>query len=175
MCPCCAGMIREAFMNQSHKDQLPTEVQRRMRERAVQHLFPSGNLNPLRHGSVLYTNRQGLVAHVSAAQHSGGGNDIRFWYVFRRNHLPAIGEARQAFFVPCGFLEGGSERFIYFAFPCSVNDQDAFICRRPLLSISASHFNVELTFSDGIFLLHLGDGGQPIDASPFVALPHLRS
>jgi hypothetical protein len=91
-----------------------------MRERAVQHLFPHSDLKPLRAGSVLYTNRQGLVAHVSAAKHSGGGDDIRFWYGFRINHLASISKARQAFFVPCGFID--DERFIYFAFPCSAND-----------------------------------------------------
>jgi hypothetical protein len=152
-------------MNLPHEDKMPSQVQRQIRERAVQHFFPNSGLKPLRPGSVLYTNRQGLVAHVSTAQHSGGG-DVRFWYGFRINHLASISKARQAFFVACGFID--DDRCKYFAFPCSANDRGVFICGRPLLSKTGeSHFNVELTLSDGVFLLNLFDGGQPIDASPF--------
>lgn len=151
------------------KDQLPYEISNRMRQRAIQHFFPNGSLKPVHPGSVLYTDRKGLVAHVSTAQSSGDGGDLRFWYGVRMNHLDAIRKARQAFFVACCFVDG--DKFVHFAFPCSASDEDVFICGKQLPSKSKSHFNVELTSSNGTrFFLNLFDGGQSIDASPFATL-----
>ena len=131
-------------MKEHHKDQLPEQTQRRIRDRAVEYFFPNSGLKPLRAGSVLYLNRQGLVAHVSTAQHSNDG-DVRFWYGFRKNHLPSISKAKEAYFVACGHL--GIDKIMYFSFPCSANDKCVFICGRQLLSESKENFNVELIFS----------------------------
>jgi hypothetical protein len=138
-------------MKEHHKDQLPERTQRQIRERAIEYFFPHSGLKPLRAGSVLYTNRHGLVAHVSTAQHSGAG-DVRFWYGFRKNHLPCISKAKESYFVACGYLD--EDRTIYFSFPCSADDKGVFICGRQLLSESKDHFNIELTFShDNMFFL----------------------
>jgi hypothetical protein len=151
-----------------HKDQLPEPTQRRIRGRAVQYFFPDSGLKPLRAGSVLFTNRQGLVAHVSTAQRSGAG-DVRFWYGFRKNHLPSISKAKEAYFVACCYLD--EDRTMYFSFPCSANDKGAFICGRQLLSESKDHFNVELIFSEeNMFYLNTYNGDL-IDATFYVAPP----
>jgi hypothetical protein len=156
-------------MTEHHKEQLSSQAQRQIRERAVQYFFPNSGLKPTSPGSVLYRNREGLVAHVSTAQHSGDG-DVRFWYGFRMNHLASISKARQAFFVARGFID--KDRCMYFSFPCSANDQgETFICGRPLLSKTGkSHFNVELTQSGNGFLLNIFDGGELINATPFAVL-----
>ena len=155
-------------MKEHHKDQLPERTQRRIRERAVRYFFPDKDLRPTRLGSVLYTDRQGLVAHVSTAQHSGHG-DVRFWYGFRKNHLLAISEAKEAYFVACSYID--EHRTMYFSFPCSASDELVFICGKRLVSESKDHFNVELIFSrDNMFFLNVYDG-EPISAKSFVAPP----
>jgi hypothetical protein len=156
------------YLAKKSKDQLPYEVQSKIRERAVRHFFPTDNLKPLNPGSVLYTDRKGLVAYVTTAGNSGR-NDIKFWYGLRKNHLESITKARQAFFVACGFID--DNRLYYFSFPCSAYNRGASglgasICDRPLLSESKEHFNVELTSCDGVFQLDIYDG-QPMDATPF--------
>lgn len=155
-------------MNEHHKDQLPKQTQGQIRERAVRYFFLDSDLKPICAGSVLYTNRRGLVAHVSTAQHSGPG-DVRFWYGFRKNHLLSISKAKEAYFVACGFLN--KDRTIYFSFPCLADDKNVFLCGRQLLSESKDHFNIELTLSkDKTFLLNVYNG-EPINANPFVAPP----
>jgi hypothetical protein len=146
------------------KNQLSEQNQRKIRDKAVLYFFPDGQLKPLRAGSVLYTNRQGLVAHVSTAQCSG--NDIRFWYGFRKNHLASIAQANEAYFVACCYLN--DDRIMYFSFPCAVVDDSVFICEKKLLSESKEHFHVELFFKENSFFLNVFDG-EPVDASNFVA------
>lgn len=148
-------------MKEHHKDQLSEPTQRRIRGRAAQYLFPDSGLKPLYAGSVLFTNGQGLVAHVSTAQHSGAG-DLRFWYGFRKNHLSSISKAKEAYFVACCYLD--EDRTRYFSFPCSANDKGVFICGRQLLSESKDHFNIEIFYKDNKFYLNTYNG-DPIDAT----------